>query len=252
MTCGLTQVGIPNDDQGEHLGLHGRIHHTPASQIAAESQWLDDVYTMSLRGVLEESRIFGERLILRREIRSVLGQNSLTINDSVENAGHEPVPHMLLYHFNFGYPLMTPDTTVEYPSQSIEPREEKLPIEDYDKWEAPQVGYQERVYYHSELVSQHGWAAAKIVNPYFPSPTGPQTLEVKLSWRTENLDRLTQWKMPGTGTHVLGIEPGNCYPAGRAAERQAGTLVMLEPGQTLDYELHLDVHVPDSDEGQGQ
>jgi hypothetical protein len=55
------------------------------------------------------------------------------------------------------------------------------------------------------------------------------------------LPRLIQWKMPGAGAHVLGIEPANCHVEGRAAERERGTLVMLAPGETRRHELSLEV-----------
>jgi hypothetical protein len=48
---------------------------------------------------------------------------------------------------------------------------------------------------------------------------------------------LVQWQMPGLGTHVLGIEPANCRVAGRKAESTRGTLVMIQPGQALEYRL---------------
>jgi hypothetical protein len=232
MTCGLTQVGMPNVDQDESLGLHGRIHHTPAHQIATESQWVDDVYTMRVRGVLEETRIFGERLVMRREIRSNMGENSILINDKVENAGHEPMPHMILYHFNFGFPLLMPETKIEFPSNTVTPRDKGVPLEGYAQWETPKTGYQERVYHHSNLTNHNGWSSVKIKNPHFPLPSGPKPLEVHLEWQTETLDRLTQWKMPGASVHVLGVEPANCYTAGRASERQNNSLVILAPGQT--------------------
>ena len=57
-----------------------------------------------------------------------------------------------------------------------------------------------------------------------------------IAWRFE-------WKMAGAGTHVLGIEPANCYVEGRAAERARGTLVTLEPGESRTYELSLEVAV---------
>jgi hypothetical protein len=47
--------------------------------------------------------------------------------------------------------------------------------------------------------------------------------------------------MSGAGVHVLGIEPANCYVEGRADERARGTLVMLEPGETREYELAFEV-----------
>jgi hypothetical protein len=57
----------------------------------------------------------------------------------------------------------------------------------------------------------------------------------------KNLPRLIQWKMPGAGVHVLGIEPANCLVDGRAYERGQGTLAFLAPGEQRTYELRLDI-----------
>ena len=66
-------------------------------------------------------------------------------------------------------------------------------------------------------------------------------LTVQLSWKTGSLPILVQWKMAGEGTHVLGIEPANCHVEGRVAERERGSLVMLKPGQSVEYNFELSV-----------
>ncbi len=247
MTCGLRQVGSPNEDQGESLGLHGRIHHTPARQVTAQGIWIGDEYEMVISGIIEETRIFGEYLRLSREIRSRLGENSIAIHDKVENLGFQPSPLMVLYHFNFGFPLMSERTKISFPSRRVVPREPETPLEGYEEWQVPAIGYRERVYYHEDLITSpdhKGWATAIIRNPEFPlSSGGSCDLSLMLSWWTENMPRLVQWKMPGAGVHVLGIEPANCYVHGRASERQRGTLVYIEPGQALHYELNLEISV---------
>lgn len=247
MTCGLRQVGSPSEDQRESLGLHGRIHHTPARQVAAQGSWIGDEYEMVISGIVEETRIFGEFLRLTREIRSRLGENMIFIKDKVENRGFESTPLMLLYHFNFGFPLMSEQTKIIFPSKKVIPREAETPLEGYDKWQKPTPDYQERVYYHEEIVKsadEKGWATVIIQNPEFPLVAGGSCdLSVHLSWATENLPRLVQWKMPGAGVHVLGIEPTNCHVEGRAKERERGTLVTLEPGESLSYELKLKISV---------
>jgi len=247
MTCGLRQVGSPSEDQGESLGLHGRIHHTPSRQVAAQGSWIGDEYKMTISGIIEETRIFGEFLRLTREIQSRIGENMILIKDKVENIGFESSPLMLLYHFNFGFPLMSEQTKIVFPSKKVIPWEAETPLEGYDKWQKPTQAYQERVYYHEDIVeSSDGkdWAKAIIQNPEFPLVDGGNCdLSVHLSWVTENLPRLIQWKMPGAGVHVLGIEPANCYVEGRAKERERGTLVTLEPGQSLSYELKLEISV---------
>lgn len=242
MTCGLTQVGSLGEDGGEPLPLHGRAHHLPARHISAQGEWLGDSYEMRLSGTIEETRIFGEHLRLTRTIRSRLGENTITINDVVENVGFAETPHMLLYHFNFGFPLMSEETEIEFPSRNIVARDERTPVEEYNRWQAPEAGYAERVYYHEALSDEA--ATVTIRNPRFPLADGSATrsLAVRLTWETANLPRLVQWKMPGAGVHVLGIEPANCHVEGRAAERERGTLVMLQPGETRTYNLTLEVN----------
>lgn len=240
MTCGLTQVGSPGTDAGEELGLHGRAHHTPARHICAEGHWEGDEYDTLVQGEVEETSFFGWNLRLTRQIRSRLGSNQILIRDVVENAGFEPAPHMLLYHFNFGFPLLDAQTEIRFPPGSVRPREPELPIEGLDNWQPPQAGFRECVYYHENLsAGADGLAVVTIRNPRFPLTGRPLTL--RLSWEARNLPVLVQWKMPGEGTYVLGIEPANCHVEGRAAERARGTLVSLAPGQTIEYHLELSV-----------
>lgn len=243
MTCGLSQAGSPGEDAGQKLGLHGRVHHTPASHVSAQGDWQGDEYEMRIAGMVEETKIFSEYLRLSREIRSQMGENRIEIHDTVENIGFEPAPHMLLYHLNFGYPLMMEQTTIKFPSQNVVPRESETPLDGYADWQEPTPGYNERVYYHSEFQARDGMASVVIENPNFPKAheNGGAPLSVKITWNVEQLPQLVQWKMPGTGVHVLGIEPANCRVEGRAAERRRGTLMQLAPGEKKSYNLILEI-----------
>jgi hypothetical protein len=242
MTCGLSYVGAPGVVEGKQFGLHGRIHHLPARQIAASGRWNGDDYEMEISGVVEETAIFGEKLRLTRTIRSRLGQNRLTIHDVVENIGFAAAPHMILYHFNFGFPLLDKATVIQLPSQQVTARDESVPVVGYDRWQAPEVGYEERVYYHQVDVTRE-WITAVICKPQFPLPGGSKPVSVHLSWSPQQLPRLVQWKMAGAGEHVLGIEPANCHVEGRAVERERGTLIYLQPGDSRTYELTLAVQI---------
>jgi len=138
--------------------------------------------------------------------------------------------------------LMDADTRVTFPSGRISRREPDLPPEDLGTWPAPQADCRERVYYHEDLVvDSEGYAQVRIRNPHFPRPGGAAAapLTAVLSWDTRSLPYLVQWKMPGQGTHVLGIEPANCHVEGRPAERSRGTLVTLPPGGRVEYRLKL-------------
>ena len=154
MTCGLSYVGSPDASNDPDMGLHGRAHHTPARQVCAESHWEADEYLMEIRGKIEETSIFGSNLCLTRNIRSTLGENNISIRDTVENAGFKPATHMLLYHFNFGFPLLEPDSEILLPAGRMTPREPDVPLDGLESWQAPQAGYRERVYYHEDLDHQ--------------------------------------------------------------------------------------------------
>ena len=47
--------------------------------------------------------------------------------------------------------------------------------------------------------------------------------------------------MMGEGTYVVGMEPANCLVGGRAAEREAGTLQLLAPGEEREFVVQIGV-----------
>jgi hypothetical protein len=242
MTCGLRQVGSPCTDAGESLGVHGRAHHTPADEVSVRGEWHGDDYHIECAGTLTEARLFGEHLVLRRTIHLVAGENRVAIEDVVENRAFEPTPLMVLYHFNFGFPLLGEDARLTMPSRRVVPREPGTPLEGHDRWQPPEPAHRERVYYHEDMIdSPHPrWGSAReavIHSPGFPAGA----LRVVLRWDPATLPELVQWRMAGQGAHVLGIEPANCRVGGRAAERAAGRLAFLDPGESRRFRLELEV-----------
>ncbi len=254
MTCGLRQVGSPCEDEGEQPGLHGRIHHTPAREVSVQTEWDEDEYVIRVRGVMEECRLFGENLRLTRTYRCHAGTNRLDIEDLVENIGFHPSPLMILYHFNLGFPLVSPEAQITFPSKQVVARDREVPVEGYGEWQRPDARYTERVYYHEELETavSRTWArpSARISvnNPAFPFGGSGHNAPVRLglSWTADTLPRLVQWKMPGAGAHVLGVEPANCHVEGRAEERRQGRLQILEPGESRSMRLAITVEALNS------
>lgn len=237
MTCGLMQVGSPNEDEGENLGLHGRVHHTPAKQVSATSQWSEDEMEMTVSGVVDETSIFGGQLRLSRVISSRLGLNEIIIRDEVRNMGFQRCPHMILYHFNFGFPLLSEATRILVKNTRVAARDAESSLAGADEWQTPAASYSERVYYHQ----LNGNSEVEILNSQFPVHLGSAPVKVSLNWSADTLPKLVQWKMPGAGIYVLGIEPSNCWVDGRRDERERGTLVYLEPGESVKYEIRLNI-----------
>lgn len=239
-TCGLTYAGAPCRDGDRELGLHGRIANLPAEGVWIDGAWEGDDYRVWVQGKVREAAVFGENLMLTRRITAHLGESRILIEDAVENLGHEPAEHMLIYHFNLGFPLV--DTQTEFVAQSrgVAPRDREAAagIGAYARCAPPTPGFREQVYYHEPVAGPDGRVKVALVNP---AAGGGEGLGIYLAYARENLPILIQWKMMGQGTYVMGIEPANCRTGGREAERSRGTLVTLAPGEIREYRLELGV-----------
>jgi hypothetical protein len=240
VTCGLTYLGPPNVDQGRHLGLHGRASYTPARDVAVAQDWDRDDYRIEVRGKVREASVFGEHVVLSRRLRTALGESRFVLEDVVENLGHEPAPHTILYHVNAGFPLVDEGAELLAPSAEVRAAnaESEREIGEHARFLPPTPGYSERLYFHTLRAGRDGRTAAALINRAFGGGRG---LGYLLRFPAAALPCFTEWKMMGQGTYVVGTEPGNVHPLPRERLRREGTLPFLAPGETRRYELEFSV-----------
>ena len=119
---GLSYIGTPCEDEGETLGLHGRLAATPAEEVGYRTERTDDGIEFVINGKVRETRLFGENLTLERTIRCRYGENVLRIEDKVTNHGFTRQPLQILYHFNYGWPLLSPQAEILLSAKSVTPR----------------------------------------------------------------------------------------------------------------------------------
>lgn len=232
-SCGLTYFGAPTVDQGKALGLHGRVSNTPAQEVCIESGWDGDEYGLGVRGKVVEASVFGPCLCLTRTLFTFLGQNRLFVHDEVTNIGHDPAPHMMLYHLNFGFPVVDAGARLLAPSLTVTPRDAAAEAgkNSYGVFDVPTAGFKEKVYCH-DLAAAAGKTLAGIVNPALG-------FGAYVGFNKEQLPHLIEWKMMGKGNYVVGLEPATNLVGGRDQERAAGRLRLLAPGETAVYDLEL-------------
>ena len=238
--CGLMNAGAAHLDENapggpEPLGIHGYLSHSPAESTYAGVEWDGDEATLVVQGTTREARVFAENVRLTRRITAPLGGASLTIRDTVENLGFQSVPLMLLYHLNFGWPLVSEDTDIVYrAARAHEPRDaDAAPgMGTALKLEAPTPGYAEQCFFHEPEPDKDGVAHVLMANR-------ARNLAVQVSYDKTALPHLTQWKMMGRGEYVCGIEPANCRVYGRMTERAEGRLQQIEPGETRAFAVTL-------------
>jgi hypothetical protein len=237
-TCGLTQVGPPNADGEEELGLHGRISTCPAERACVREDWSSDPPTLEVSGIVREARLFGVALEMHRSVRARADGAGIEVRDRIVNAGARPAPLMVLYHVNAGFPLLDEGVELILPSTKVAGRDEIAQGEE-DQWNrlhAPVSGYEERVYFHTVKADRDGWVTCALINRRLGDGLG-----LRLRYRQSELPYLTEWKMLGEREYVLGIEPGNCGPVGRTAAREGGRLKELAVGEAVEMGIEIDV-----------
>jgi hypothetical protein len=226
-TCGLQNVGLPSSEAGTSYGLHGRVSNIAARNVSHRVIEQDGMLVAEVTGEVRETDVFGSDLVLRRRITLPMGTTEMRIEDAVSNQGFQPAVLMLLYHVNVGWPVVAEGARLVTPTARITPRDDtaRAAMDDRATFPPPRDGFTEQVFRH-ELPDDATQVSASIVNPDF-EPTGGIGLTV--SWDARQLPYLWQWRMLGPGMYLTGLEPANCGLSGRAAEREAGGLVELEP-----------------------
>jgi hypothetical protein len=231
-TCGLTYLGSPCTDGDETLGLHGRISTTPARQLADLSGWAGDDYVLKISGIIEEGNLFGNKLRMKREISSILGRNEIHLKDTITNAGNKTSPLTILYHMNFGYPLLSRDTELLIgPAETMarDPEASKG-LGEFHRFIEPQASYNEQVFFHTMKGNETGMAEVTIRNKKIKTA-------VTIRFNTKSLPFVSQWKMMASGEYVLGIEPGNVHSKSRKTLREENILPVLNPGESSVFEI---------------
>jgi hypothetical protein len=244
-TSGIANAGAPSTDHGKPFGLHGRLSNAAAENLCIDQDWEGNEFVIRLKGTMREAEAMVENLALTRRIETRLGAAGFRIRDTVVNRGFSAQPLMLLYHFNFGFPLLSPAARIVGPIQKSEPRDDAARagrgLEECLSFPAPVQGYAEKVFFHTLGTRPDGTTFIALLN----RDTGDgQPLGIVMRFSRRELPHLTEWKMPCKGFYVVGLEPGTVLPIGRGVLRDKGMLPMIE-GQA-SYDVTIDFEVLDS------
>ena len=238
-TCGLNSFGAPCQDAGEEFGLHGRISNIAAENESVSAEWEGEDYVRRIRGKVRQSRVFGENLTLTREIETRLLSDSLTIRDTVENCGFSVQPLMLLYHINFGYPIVDRDTVLVQSKTSVKSRDEEAQkgLNTFNVFSDPTPDYKEQVFYHDMQPDVNGFVTACLYN----KSLGENGLGAYVRFNKNEMHYMCEWKQMGEGEYVVGLEPSTGYPEGRVQARKDDQIVFLQPGEKKDIQIEIGV-----------
>ena len=238
--CGLGSNGAPEFDDAGRLcyPLHGRIANRPAHRVEVEVD--DERGEIAVTGVVEETRFLFWNLRMTSRISTRVGENHVRIRDEVENLSGRSASVQMLYHINFGLPLLDAGSRFSAPVRKVMPRDARAAagVVDWDVYAGESADYTEQVYF-MELVSRSdGWAPTLLSN-------AAGTRGVSVHVQTAELPCFTLWKNTQTAAdgYVTGLEPGTNFPNPRSFEGQQGRIVPLAPGGRVAFQLGLEIHV---------
>ncbi len=245
--CGLEFAGQPGKDSfinnlGEtaemDLTLHGKIANTPASQVEV---LIDRVppYRIRVRGRVDERMFYGPKLELWTEIATQPGSSGFTVSDQLTNHGSYDQEFQLIYHANYGPPLLEEGARFVGSVSRVYPFNEHAArdVEAFDRYAAPKLGFVEQVYTLYPLADEQGRSTVALHNR-------DATRAVSMSFSVEQLPYLTLWKNTNSleEGYVTGIEPGTGFTYNRQVERQFERVPKLRPGETRSFHLEIAIH----------
>ncbi|RUV80818.1 DUF4432 family protein, partial [Mesorhizobium sp. M5C.F.Ca.IN.020.14.1.1] len=233
VTCGLDHIGgVGWEDAGRYLHkhrkqafhpLHGRISSQRATLSGYGIDWSVDTPIIWAEGVVRQSSVFGENLVLRRRAELAVFGNAIRINDIVENRGFRPTPHAILYHINFGYPFLDESLVIsgDVSSDLVAAFNggDKRPREDF-------VDY----FQEMPVVSNLATASVELRNPVLLGGT-----LARLSFSREELPSFGVWRAFQSGVYALALEPMRRFdPDGKSADS-----ITLDAGGTATYGIEI-------------
>jgi hypothetical protein len=250
--CGLESNGHPGTDKfinnvGEEatmeLTLHGRIANLPAQEVEVVVD-REAPYRIRVRGRVDERMFYGPKLELQTEISTEPGASTFRIADTITNQGAQHQEFEILYHSNYGKPLLEEGSTFVGPAERVTPFNENAAkgVLGYSNYGGPQLGFIEQVYCLRVFADKQDRTTIMLRN-------AGRDRAVSLSYSVKELPYLTLWKNTAAEKdgYVTGLEPGTNYPYNRRIERKLGRVPKLAPGG--HYETHIDfgIHVGKDD-----
>ena len=240
--CGLESAGHPGEDRftnntGDeavmNLTLHGKIGNIPASEVEVVVEG-EAPYRIGIRGRVDERMFYGPQLELWTELWTQPGSPAFTLRDALTNRGGSDQEFQLIYHANFGPPILEEGARLVAPMRQVSPFNDHAAM--HMDWQPiygpPAQGFTEQVYClrlvggtddRTEVVLHNAMADKGVL----------------MAWSLAELPYLTQWKNTADSAsgYVTGIEPGTGFPYNRNVERLYDRVPVLKPGETRRFHL---------------
>ena len=172
--CGLESNGHPGTDKfvnnvGDEatmeLTLHGKIANIPASEVEVVID-REAPHRIRVRGRVDERMFYGPKLELWTEVSTEPGSAAFRVSDVVTNRGAAEQEFQMLYHANFGPPLLGEGSTFVGAVERVVPFNAHAAKgrETFARYAGPELGFVEQVYCLYPLAGTDGRTTAMLQN----------------------------------------------------------------------------------------
>jgi hypothetical protein len=245
--CGLEWAGHPGQDRfinnvGEqaemNLTLHGKVANIPASEVEVIVE-RDPRPRIRVRGRVDERAFYGPKLELWTEVWTEPGSSTFRIEDSLTNRGAFEQEFQILYHVNYGPPLLGAGSRFSSAVQRVTPfnAHAAKDVATYAEYTGPTKGFIEQVYNLRPYAGPDGRSLLMIRNA-----AGDRA--VSMGFAVAELPYVTLWKNLTAleEGYVTGLEPGTGFPYTRRLERESGRVPKLKPGESRRFAIDVGLH----------
>ena len=240
--CGLEWAGHPGKDKfinntGDEaemdLTLHGKVGNIPASEVEVVID-ASAPHRIRVRGRVDERMFYGPKLELWTEISTEPGSNAFRIEDEIKNYGAYEQEFQIIYHANYGPPLLEAGSRFVVAAKEVRPfnAHAAKSLNQFAEYVAPTKGFIEQVYGVIPFADENNRATVMLRNA-----AGDKG--ITMSYLVDQLPFFTLWKNTTAieEGYVTGLEPGTGFPANRSVERKAGRVPKLKPNQTRKFAI---------------
>lgn len=231
--CGFEWTGHAVAADGMMYTLHGRAANTPVSKLIVD---IDEnaPYTITVKGLIKENTFKKSNLETWASLSYVPGERSFTVHDVVTNQGDYTRDYQIIYHSNYGTPILGEGAQFIAPVKEISPFNDyaKLGLQDWTTYLGPTQGFDEMVFNVYPYANDKGQTQVMVASQDGTKGAG-------ISFNVKQLPVLSLWKNTDTlkQGYVTGLEPGTSFAYPVTIEREQKRVRQLEPGQSATFTL---------------
>ena len=234
MRCGLEYAGHPGEDNGRLLTLHGRIANIPASEVTVIVDKTPP-YRIQVVGEVNERWFKGAQFVLKTVFSTEIGSKTFRLDDTIKNEASNEKEFMMIYHANFGPPLLENGAQFMGTIAEVSPFNQSA-VSGLNKWN--QYGPPARVW-ADEMVFCVFARADENGIAHFMLQNAAQNKGVAFNYPLAQLPYLNLWKNPDSlaNGYVTGLEPATGFAHNRSWEREMGRVPKLKGGESYQFQI---------------